>query len=57
MLARERLQTFENPWEKNTIFNEHPVHKAIIRRDLVSVSEFVFNDGKLGYRDASYPLL
>ena len=31
--------------------------KAIIRRDLVSVSEFVFNDGKLGYRDASYPLL
>ena len=25
MLARERWQTFNNSWEKNTIFNEHPV--------------------------------
>ena len=25
MLARERWQTFENSWGKNTIFNEHPV--------------------------------
>ena len=25
VLARERWQTFENSWEKNTIFNEHPV--------------------------------
>ena len=23
VLARERWQTFENSWEKNTIFNEH----------------------------------
>ena len=25
VLARERWQTFENSWKKNTIFNEHPV--------------------------------
>ena len=27
VLARERWQTFENSWKKNTIFDEHPVHK------------------------------
>ena len=28
VLAREKWQTFENSWKKNTIFNEHPAQES-----------------------------
>ena len=34
MLTREGWQTFDNSWEKNTIFNEHPVHGATRRANI-----------------------
>ena len=36
VLAKERWQTFENSWEKNTIFNEHPVQ---MKESIVAIGD------------------
>ena len=36
VLAWERWQTFDNSWQKNTIFNEHSVYIEILKMNIYS---------------------